>query len=71
MSNVGAIELLLMIVVIAVLAIACVVIPYWRIFRKAGFQPVLSLLMIVPLVNIAMLYYLAFAKWPSLQQTQK
>lgn len=71
MSNVGAIELLLMIGVIVVLAIVFVVIPYWRIFRKAGFQPALSFLMIVPVVNIGMLYFLAFTEWPSLKQTPK
>ena len=42
-------------------------IPYWRIFRKAGFEPLLSLLLFVPLVNLVMLYYLAFAEWPALQ----
>lgn len=40
-----------------------VVIPYWFIFKKAGFSPVLSLLMFVPLINIIMLYFLAFARW--------
>ena len=40
-----------------------VLIPYWFIFKKAGFSPFLSLLMFVPLVNLFMLYFLAFAKW--------
>jgi ATP-dependent Zn protease len=37
--------------------------PFWVIFKKAGLQPVFSLLMLVPLVNIAVLYALAFTKW--------
>lgn len=40
-----------------------VVIPYWMIFKKAGFTPWLSLLMFVPLVNIIVLYVLAFSQW--------
>jgi hypothetical protein len=40
-----------------------VLIPYWFIFKKAGFSPFLGLLMFVPLVNIIMLYFLAFARW--------
>ncbi len=40
-----------------------VLIPHWFIFKKAGFSPWLSLLMFVPMINIFMLYFLAFAKW--------
>jgi len=47
-------------VVVAVL----IVIPFWKIFERAGFSPVLSLLMLIPLVNICMIYFLAFSKWP-------
>ena len=39
------------------------VIPYWRIFSKAGFAGALSLLMIVPLVNLIVLYVVAFSEW--------
>jgi hypothetical protein len=38
-------------------------IPYWKIFKKAGFTPVLSILMIVPLVNLVVMYLFAFAHW--------
>ena len=40
-----------------------VIIPYWFIFKKAGFSPFLALLMFVPLINIIMLYFLAFSRW--------
>jgi hypothetical protein len=40
-----------------------ILIPHWFIFKKAGFSPWLSLLMFVPLLNIFMLYFLAFARW--------
>ena len=40
-----------------------VVVPFWRIFSRAGFAGALSLLMVVPLVNLIVLYYVAFARW--------
>ena len=45
------------------LVIPIAVIPYWKIFGKAGFSPALSLLIIVPLANLIVLYYVAFAEW--------
>lgn len=45
------------------LIIPIAVIPYWKIFGKAGFSPALSLLIIVPLANLIVLYYVAFAEW--------
>ena len=44
-----------------------VIIPFWKIFKKAGMYPELSILMFVPLANVVALYYLAFAAWPSLR----
>jgi hypothetical protein len=38
-------------------------IPYFFIFKKAGFSPFLALLMFVPIINIAVLYFLAFSRW--------
>ncbi len=43
--------------------IPVVLVPYWFIFKKAGFSPWLALLMFVPLANLIMLYVLAFARW--------
>lgn len=45
------------------ITIILIFIPYWFIFKKAGFTPWLSLLMFVPLGNIVMLYVLAFSRW--------
>lgn len=39
--------------------------PYWAIFKKAGFRPWLSLLIMIPVVGIFALYYFAFTKWPN------
>lgn len=40
-----------------------VVVPFWKICTKAGFPGVLSLLVLIPLVNVVFLYVLAFADW--------
>ena len=40
-------------------------IPYWVIFKKAGFSPWLSLLMIIPFVSLIVLYVVAFSQWRS------
>ena len=39
--------------------------PFWVIFKKAGFQPILSVLMMVPVVNLVLLYVVAFSEWKS------
>ena len=43
---------------------ALIVIPFWFIFTKAGYSRWLGLLMLVPVINVIMLYFLAFSTWP-------
>jgi hypothetical protein len=38
--------------------------PLWRIVGKTGLPAALSLLFLVPIVNVLFFYYLAFARWP-------
>lgn len=37
---------------------------WWRIFAKAGHNGALGLFMLIPFVNLIMLYVLAFREWP-------
>lgn len=46
-----------------------VVVPFWRICMKAGYTCWLALLIFVPLANLGLLYFLAFANWPSLRNS--
>ena len=39
--------------------------PAARICRRAGFSPWLGLLILVPLANILLLWYIAFTPWPA------
>ena len=63
----GVAEIVILLCIV-LFAIVFTILPFWMIFKKAGFHPALSLLMLVPLANIAMLFVLAFARWPALEQ---
>ena len=60
MGSIGSPELIIIFFFIGVV----VILPFWRIFSKAGFSGWMSLTQIVPLVNVIGLFYLAFAEWP-------
>ena len=49
--------------VIAVCMAAVMIIPYWKIYSKTGQAGAMALLQLIPLVNIIMLYVLAFGEW--------
>jgi hypothetical protein len=71
MGNLGITEIIIIALFAVAFAIVATVWPYWRIFRKAGFPPPLSLLMLVPIANIVMLFYLAYADWPALKKHER
>jgi hypothetical protein len=66
MGTIGSSELILILFIFGI-----IIIPFWKIFQKAGFSPLLSLLIFVPGINILAIFYLAFAEWPSLKKNQE
>jgi hypothetical protein len=38
--------------------------PFWRICTRVGHTPWLSLLVLIPLLNLIFIYWLAFGEWP-------
>lgn len=40
------------------------VVPFWKIFPRAGWPAALSLLMVVTPLNAILLWVLAFKRWP-------
>ncbi len=42
---------------------AIFVIPLWRICQRIGYAGPLGLLILVPFVNIALIYFIAFGPW--------
>ncbi len=53
-------------VIIAVAAVISIMLmlPWFFIYKKAGFHPAMGCLMFVPLVNLVMMFILAFSEWP-------
>ncbi|TIT02882.1 MAG: hypothetical protein E5W87_07945 [Mesorhizobium sp.] len=49
---------------ILMIIFASLIVPYWRIFPRAGWPSALSILMVVPLLNLVLLWVVAFKKWP-------
>ena len=48
-----------------------IVVPFWRICRRAGFHPALSLIAIIPLLGfIIVAGVLGFATWPTLKNRE-
>lgn len=43
-----------------------IIVPFWAIFSKAGYLGAFSILMVIPGVNVIVLYIFAFGRWPSL-----
>ena len=44
------------------------VVAFWRICSRVGFNGALGLLMLVPIANIVLPLYVAFAKWPAFKE---
>ena len=66
----GAAELTLLIPLLFLpFAVILPTIAFWKICSKAGFSGALGLLMLVPIANIILPLYLAFAEWPALKDT--
>jgi hypothetical protein len=53
-------------IVLALILLALVVVPYWKLWSRTGHSGAWALLMLVPLVNLISLWVLAFKRWPAL-----
>jgi hypothetical protein len=50
-------------VLILLVVAGIILVPYWMIFKKAGYSPLFSLLVLIPLINVIVLYVFAFSQW--------
>lgn len=56
---------------IYVFLVFVLIVPVWRMFRRAGLAPAWSLLMFLPMIGIPIVVWtLAFSKWPAANGTQ-
>ena len=63
--------LLMSAAMLATLLLALIVVtPFWVVLKKAGFYPLLSVVVLIPLVNPTMLYAVAFSKWKTIPAQQ-
>ena len=56
--------LIMFVTFVALVATVIKILIICKIFSKAGYSWALGLLMLVPIANIIMAFYLAFADWP-------
>ena len=64
----GILAIIIMAMLISAVASILTVLPFWKICSRAGFPGALSLLMLVPVANVVLPFYIAFAKWPALPE---
>ena len=58
-------ELVLMLLILFV-----VIVPWWAMVSKAGYNGALALALFIPLVNFVFLFWFAFSKWPVLRELE-
>ncbi|WP_461306195.1 DUF805 domain-containing protein [Albidovulum sp.] len=57
----------LMLIVYAVL----IVVPFFQLWKRTGHSGWIALLMVIPVINLVMLYVLAFKDWPALPRRDR
>lgn len=71
MPHLGVAELsIILLIALPVVLLSSVlpVIAFWKICSRAGLNKALGLLMLVPVANIILPLYVAFAQWPVFKQ---
>jgi hypothetical protein len=71
MNNDAAVGAMCAVWSIAGVLLVLMIIVWWKIFEKTGYGGAMSLLMLLPIVNIVMLLVLAFGEWPVLQEVRR
>ncbi len=68
LQGIGMVAFILMAMLVSIVASVLTVLPMWKICSRAGFPGPLSLLMLVPIANLILPFYVAFARWPALPE---
>jgi hypothetical protein len=50
---------------IVLIVIIGMIVPFWKIFKRTGIPPVLSIFSIVPFVPFVFLWIIALKRWPN------
>ena len=57
-----------MVAIVAVVYLVVILWPVARICRRTGHSPWLAVLAIIPVANVALLWFIALSRWPSTQR---
>ncbi len=63
MGGISIIHLIVFVIILLPL-VALPIVAIWRILRRLGFEPALSLLYLLPFGSLIGLYIIAFSRWP-------
>ena len=63
----GPVELMILLLIVGIMLPAAVL-PFWMICIKAGFPGWYSLAVLIPILQLVLMFFLAFAEWPALRQ---
>jgi len=69
--SIAELSIIFIILPFALLFAILPVIVWWKICSRVGFSGPLGLLMLVPIANIILPFYVAFASWPAFKQEPK
>jgi hypothetical protein len=69
-TGIGLLIILIM-AFFALLFLAMHIFFHWRIFSRTGLPGVLSLLLLLPVVDLIILGYFAFTDWPILKELRE
>ncbi|MEM8699442.1 MAG: hypothetical protein AAGF44_09740 [Pseudomonadota bacterium] len=56
--------------IVLVLILLSTPVPMWRILGRAGVPKWLAVLSVVPVLNVALLWFIAFRDWPGDQRSE-
>ena len=68
MRSLGIAELIIVLFFVGIAVVSLV--PWFMIYKKAGYNPAMGCLMFIPIANIVMLFVLAFSQWPIERELQ-
>ena len=68
LQGIGIFAFVFIAMFVSIVGSVLIVLPFWKICSRAGFPGALSLLMLVPVGNIILPFYIAFARWPALPE---
>ena len=68
---IAGLAMFIFVALVVLISVALTLLVWCKLFAKAGYSWALGLLMLVPIANIVVPFYLAFADWPIQQEVRQ